>query len=159
MDYDIDEVTGSRETIGERLAGLIPTEIEMPEKPGEGYKRAIGGNSVRFKCRQCKKMVELGFAVNSTEWGWKIWHGGRYNLFCGYNCMRAYEREHKLQETTHNYVSHGRQAWTPDQDRELIRLYRSGMTYAEIGKAIGRSLSAVSHRLYTLREDIFEGDV
>ena len=49
-----EDATGHRETIGERLAGLIPTEIEQPAKPGEGYKRAIGGNSVRFKCRQCK---------------------------------------------------------------------------------------------------------
>lgn len=39
------------------------------------------------------------------------------------------------------------QKWTPDEDRRLINLFKAGKSYKEIGRLLGRSASAVGHRL------------
>lgn len=41
--------------------------------------------------------------------------------------------------------------WTADEDKKLVKLYKKGLTYAEIGQLIGRSYEAVNSRLGRLR--------
>ena len=41
--------------------------------------------------------------------------------------------------------------WTADEDKKLIKLYKKGLTYSEIGQLIGRSYDGVSSRLGRLR--------
>lgn len=41
--------------------------------------------------------------------------------------------------------------WSTDEDKKLVKLYKKGLTYAEIGQLIGRSYEAVNSRLGRLR--------
>lgn len=40
--------------------------------------------------------------------------------------------------------------FTPEEDRELLRLERAGLNYAEIARALGRARNSVRNRLFTL---------
>ena len=44
-------------------------------------------------------------------------------------------------------------AWTPEKDEELLRLRQEGKSYNEITEIMGRTLSAVEHRLIRLRKE------
>ena len=43
--------------------------------------------------------------------------------------------------------------YTPEQEQRIIELYKQGMTYADIGKIVGKSKSAMKQKLDKLRKE------
>lgn len=43
--------------------------------------------------------------------------------------------------------------YTPEQEQRIIELYKQGVTYADIGKIVGKSKSAMKQKLDKLRKE------
>lgn len=55
--------------------------------------------------------------------------------------------EEKRRQDQERYLPRQGFRWTEEEDRELRRLFKQGLTYREIGERLGRSRVAVGHRL------------
>lgn len=48
-------------------------------------------------CKQCGELIYTRF-FNMSEYIYKLHRNGKNTIyFCGYNCMRKYEKEHEVQ--------------------------------------------------------------
>ena len=46
----------------------------------------------------------------------------------------------------------GKRCWTPEEEKELIKLWNKGLMAKEIAAYLGRSVYSIYHRIQTLRE-------
>ena len=44
--------------------------------------------------------------------------------------------------------------WTPEEDKQLIRLFDRGLSYEEICKEMNRNYSGITHRLSRLKKNL-----
>ena len=73
--------------------GIMPTVINE-EKQKEARRKALEGlrKCVNEKiCSQCKKPFDC---YAGKSWAYKMQRNNRKHIFCGYGCMRKFEREH-----------------------------------------------------------------
>lgn len=162
MDCEIEAATGRRETIGERLAALVPAEIELSPEPGGGYtgKPTLARSGQTFRCRRCGKRVELGFGTTRENWAWRTESQYKSVLLCSWTCLRAWETENPV--TRKPSVSRGHAPWTPEDDRLICQLYfEDGLTYREIGPRLNppRSPSSISNRMGHIRKAFLKGEL
>lgn len=154
----VSEATGRRMTIGERLAGLVPTEIETPDEPGAGYKKSyLTEKGTVFTCAVCGRQVELRFDQTMTDWAYKRPVNTLYVHCCSWRCMQEYNKEHGPRRES--FASKGR-PWTPEEDRLICDLYyREHQSQRVIGLQLNppRTGSAVGNRLIKIKDDYFDG--
>ena len=148
-------------TMSERLTRLVPTEIEFPDKPGEGYKKYFQWQGWIFTCAQCGKKVEAPMEASSADWMWKKPnHRGCNNYFCGWNCMRAWEKAHPGGREPATEAKPKRKTpasfrpYTAEDDWLIWHLYyEQGLTQEQIAQRLTpkRSAKSVQKRMEYLR--------
>lgn len=150
----VEEAMELHMTMGERLARLIPTEIENPKTPGGGYSQQRANEGWRFTCSQCKKEVQTPIRTSYKEWAYKATYLKRKYLFCSYSCMRAWEAALKEKKRRDRLDRRNHNSWSQEDDWLIWHLYYDeGLTQDKIGARLSpqRSGNAVGKRLDELR--------
>lgn len=153
----VSEATGHRMTIGERLAGLVPTDVWNASETGDVPQSYLSEKGTVFTCDTCGRQVELRFGQTMTDWAYKRPNNTLYVHFCSWRCMQVYNKEHGPRRES--FASKGR-PWTPEEDRLICALYyREHQSQRVIGLQLNppRTGSAVGNRLIKIKDDYFDG--
>lgn len=96
-----------------------------------------------FRCAQCKRVKDAPFGATMDTWSPALKRGGKY--FCCLACARAWDKANAKEHHPERFATSGR-VYTPEEDDEIIRLHDAGLTWASIGRRLGRSTFAVANR-------------
>ena len=100
------------------------------------------GESKKFTCCQCGKVVELGLSQDYESWAYNVSYKHKYAArlcCCSWNCLQAYRREHASE-------SRRCRPYTAEEDEEIVRLRKAGLTWPEIGEKVHREAMAARAR-------------